>query len=76
MTEGPLGLTAMQAQKIFQFLVASIHHFKILVWFGFFSEANPKIPLLVSTQVTCVPSKDTEEALRGLPVHLLWLDEG
>ena len=50
-TEGPLGLTAMQAAKakIFRSLVVFIRRFKILAGSSIwpFGEADSKIPLLV-----------------------------
>ncbi|MFV5615544.1 glycosyltransferase, partial [Acinetobacter baumannii] len=71
-TEGPLGLTAMQAAKAKDIPVSSGFHSPFQDFSRFFDLAFLVKPIQKylcwfhnNTQVTCVPSKDTEEALRG-----------
>lgn len=71
-TEGPLGLTAMQAAKAKAIPVSSGFHSPFQDFSRFFDLAFLVKPIQKylcwfhnNTQVTCVPSKDTQEALRG-----------
>lgn len=74
-TEGPLGLTAMQAAKAKAIPVSSGFHSPFQDFSRFFDLAFLVKPIQKylcwfhnNTQVTCVPSKDTQEALRGFGI--------
>lgn len=75
-TEGPLGLTALQAAKARNIPVSSGFHSPFQDFSRFFD-----LPVFLlkpiqgylrwfhnSTDMTCVPSKDTEKALRGFGI--------
>lgn len=74
-TEGPLGLTAMQAAKAKAIPVSSGFHSPFQDFSRFFDLAFLVKPIQKylcwfhnNTQVTCVPSNDTQEALRGFGI--------
>lgn len=74
-TEGPLGLTAMQAAKAKAIPVSSGFHSPFQDFSRFFDLAFLVKPIQKylcwfhnNTQVTCVPSKDTQEALQGFGI--------
>lgn len=74
-TEGPLGLTAMQAAKAKAIPVSSGFHSPFQDFSRFFDLAFLVKPIQKylcwfhnNTHVTCVPSKDTQEALRGFGI--------
>lgn len=74
-TEGPLGLTAMQAAKAKAIPVSSGFHSPFQDFSRFFDLAFLVKPIQKylcwfhnNTQVTCVPSKDTQESLRGFGI--------
>ena len=74
-TEGPLGLTALQAAKAKKIAVSSGFHSPFQDFSRFFDLAFLVKPIQRyltwfhnSTDVTCVPSQYTEQALRGFGV--------
>ncbi|MCG5226470.1 glycosyltransferase family 4 protein [Acinetobacter pittii] len=74
-TEGPLGLTAMQAAKAKAIPISSGFHSPFQDFSRFFDLAFLVKPIQKylcwfhnNTQVTCVPSKDTQKALRGFGI--------
>ena len=74
-TEGPLGLTALQAAKARNIPVSSGFHSPFQDFSRFFDLAFLLKPIQGylrwfhnSTDMTCVPSKDTEKALRGFGI--------
>ena len=74
-TEGPLGLTALQAAKAKKIAVSSGFHLPFQDFSRFFDLAFLVKPIQRyltwfhnSTDVTCVPSQYTEQALRGFGV--------
>lgn len=74
-TEGPLGLAALQAAKTKKIPVSSGFHSPFQDFSRFFDMAFLLKPIQRylcwfhnSTQMTCVPSKDTENALRSFGV--------
>lgn len=74
-TEGPLGLTAMQAAKAKAIPISSGFHSPFQDFSRFFDLAFLVKPIQKylcwfhnNTQVTCVPSKDTQEGLRGFGI--------
>ncbi|MCY6413622.1 glycosyltransferase family 1 protein [Acinetobacter sp. VNH17] len=74
-TEGPLGLTALQAAKAKKIAVSSGFHSPFQDFSRFFDLAFLVKPIQRyltwfhnSTDVTCVPSQHTEQALRGFGV--------
>lgn len=75
-TEGPLGLTALQVAKRFKIPVSSGFHSPFQDFSRFFDLAFLLKPIQHylrwfhnHTQLTCVPSRDTEQALRDFGVQ-------